>query len=149
MCDAKWMRLALLEAQQATFEDEVPVGAVVVKDGQVVARAHNLCEKNSDPTAHAEFLAAREAYKALGSLQGCMLYVTMEPCAMCTGALLALRLPRLVFGAFDPTCGCCGSRVDLGDHWFYHSIETIGGVLEDACKALLQQFFQEKRTQNF
>ena len=143
--DEQWMRAALQEAQAALQEDEVPVGAVVVKDDEIVARAHNLSRQQNDPTLHAEVLALREAQQKLGSLAGCTLYVTMEPCAMCAGAMVLLKLPRLVFGAFDTSCGCTGSRVDLTDHWFYHSVETWGGVLEGDCAALLTEFFQRKR----
>ena len=143
--DEQWMRAALQEAQAALQEDEVPVGAVVVKDDEIVARAHNLSRQNNDPTQHAELLALRQAQRQLGSLTGCTLYVTMEPCAMCAGAMVLLKLPRLVFGAFDANCGCTGSRVDLTDHWFYHSVETWGGVLEKECAALLTEFFQRKR----
>ena len=143
--DECWMREALREAQAALQEDEVPVGAVVVKDGVIVARAHNLSRQNGDPTQHAELLALQQAQRALGALTGCTLYVTMEPCAMCAGAMVLTKLPRLVFGAFDPSCGCTGSRVDLTDHWFYHSVETWGGILEGECAALLTEFFQRKR----
>lgn len=143
--DERWMLEALKEAQAALQEDEVPVGAVVVKDDKIVARAHNLSRQKSDPTQHAELLALQQAQKVLGSLDRCTLYVTMEPCAMCAGAMVLLKLPRLVFGAFDASCGCTGSRVDLTDHWFYHSVETWGGVLEKDCAALLSEFFQRKR----
>ena len=143
--DERWMQEALKEAQQAISEDEVPVGAVIVKDGAVVARAHNLSRQKADPTCHAELLALQNAQAALGSLSGCTLYVTMEPCAMCAGAMVLLKLPRLVFGAFDESCGCTGSRIDLTDHWFYHSVETWGGVLAAECAALLTEFFQRKR----
>ena len=143
--DERWMQEALKEARSAMAEDEVPVGAVVVKDGGIVAQAHNLSRQQNDPTLHAEVLALREAQQQLGSLAGCTLYVTMEPCAMCAGAMVLVKLPRLVFGAFDPRCGCTGSRVDLTDHWFYHSVETWGGVLEGDCAALLSEFFQRRR----
>ena len=143
--DERWMQEALKEAQQAVSEDEVPVGAVIVKDGAVVARAHNLSRQKADPTCHAELLALQNAQAALGSLSGCTLYVTMEPCAMCAGAMVLLKLPRLVFGAFDESCGCTGSRIDLTDHWFYHSVETWGGILAEECAALLTEFFQRKR----
>lgn len=143
--DERWMQEALVEAQAALSEDEVPVGAVVVKDGAIVARAHNLSRRQNDPTQHAELLALQAAQRKLGSLAGCTIYVTMEPCAMCAGAMVLLKLPRLVFGAFDASCGCTGSRVDLTDHWFYHSVETWGGVLEEECAALLTDFFQRKR----
>ena len=143
--DERWMQEALEEAQAAMAEDEVPVGAVVVKDGGIVARAHNLSRQQKDPTLHAEILALREAQQQLGSLTGCTLYVTMEPCAMCAGSMVLLKLPRMVFGAFDERCGCTGSRIDLTDHWFYHSVETWGGILEADCAALLTEFFQRKR----
>ena len=136
---------ALEEARYALREDEVPVGAIVVKDEEIVARAHNLSRQQNNPTLHAEVLALKEAQQKLGSLTGCTLYVTMEPCAMCAGAMVLLKLPRLVFGTFDPSCGCTGSRVDLTDHWFYHSVETWGGVLKADCAALLTEFFQRKR----
>ena len=139
------MEEALAEARLALAEDEVPVGAVVVKEGKIVARAHNLSRQRNDPTNHAELLALQAAQQKLGSLSGCTLYVTMEPCAMCAGAMVLLKLPRLVFGAFDERCGCTGSRVDLTDHWFYHSVETWGGILEKECAALLTDFFQSRR----
>ena len=143
--DERWMLEAIREAHAALQEDEVPVGAVVVKDDKIVARAHNLSQQKGDPTQHAELLALQQAQKVLGSLDRCTLYVTMEPCAMCAGAMVLMKLPRLVFGAFDPSCGCTGSRVDLTDHWFYHSVETWGGILEKDCSALLTEFFQRKR----
>ena len=143
--DERWMREALSEAQTALTEDEVPVGAVVVRGDEIVSRVHNLSRQNNDPSEHAELLASREAQQKLGSLANCTLYVTMEPCAMCAGAMVLMKLPRLVFGAFDPSCGCTGSRIDLTDHWFYHSVETWGGVLETECSALLAEFFQRKR----
>lgn len=139
------MQIALEEAELALTEHEVPVGAVIVKDNVVVSRAHNLCVTRNDPTAHAEILAALDAFQMLGSLDGCTMYVTLEPCAMCAGAMVHMRLPRLVYGAFDPLNGCCGSRVDLGDHWFDHSIETIGGILEDHCTTILKEFFSSIR----
>lgn len=143
--DERWMLEALKEARAALQEDEVPVGTVVVRDGEIVARAHNLTRQQKDPTLHAEILALRQAQQKLGTLAGCSLYVTLEPCAMCAGAMVLLKLPRLVFGAFDTSCGCTGSLVDLTDHWFYHSVETWGGVLEKECAALLTEFFQRKR----
>lgn len=147
MLDSDWMRIALSEAKIAAQENEVPVGAIVVKDGSVVSRAHNVCEQMHDPTAHAEQIALKKALETLGTLAGCTLYVTLEPCAMCSGAMIHMRLPRLVYGAFDPECGCCGSRIDLGDHWFDHSVETTGGVLQEECSALLQVFFRNLRNE--
>ncbi len=149
MNDRDWMQEALIEAQSAFKEGEVPVGAVIVKDGRIACRSHNRCEVLHDPTAHAELLAMRQAYAEFGSLFGCTLYVTMEPCAMCTGAMIHLNLPRLVYGAFDKQNGCCGSRIDLGDHWFEHTVETIGGVCETECAALLSAFFANLRTKEF
>ncbi len=149
MNDRDWMQEALIEAQSAFKEGEVPVGAVIVKDGRIACRSHNSCEVLHDPTAHAELLAMRQAYAEFGSLFGCTLYVTMEPCAMCTGAMIHLNLPRLVYGAFDKQNGCCGSRIDLGDHWFEHTVETIGGVCETECAALLSAFFANLRTKEF
>lgn len=146
MNDREWMEIALCEANNALKDNEVPVGAVVVKDGTIVCKAHNLCVNSHDPTAHAEMIVLREAYAQLGALDGCTLYVTLEPCAMCTGAMIHMHLPRLVYGAFDPACGCCGSRIDIGDDWFDHSIETVGGVLEEQCAALLSGFFSKLRT---
>ena len=143
--DERWMQEALAEARLALSEDEVPVGAVVVKEDEIVARTHNLSRQRNDPTQHAELLALQAAQQKLRSLSGCTLYVTMEPCAMCAGAIVLLKLPRLVFGAFDERCGCTGSRVDLTDHWFYHSVETWGGILEKECAALLTNFFQSRR----
>lgn len=145
MDDLGWMQIAVQEAKIAREEHEVPVGAVLVKDGKIIAKAHNRCLVSGDLTAHAEMFALKEAYEKLGSLDECCLYVTLEPCAMCTGTMIHMRLPRLVYGAFDSACGCCGSRIDLGDHWFDHSIETIGGIMEEQCASLLKSFFQDLR----
>ncbi|MEN6340689.1 MAG: nucleoside deaminase [Clostridiaceae bacterium] len=140
------MREALEEAKLAAAMGEVPVGAVLVQDGEIVARAHNLCEQTRDATAHAELLCLRRGMERLGSrLIDCTLFVTLEPCAMCAGACVNAKLTRLVFGAFDETAGCCGTKMDLTDHCFLHSVETWGGVLEADCKALLTTFFQKLR----
>jgi tRNA(adenine34) deaminase len=141
------MHEALKEAKLAYLEQEVPVGAVIVKNGAIVSRAHNRCVADHDPTAHAEMLSMSDAYQKLGSLEDCTLYVTLEPCAMCTGAMIHLRLRHLVFGAFDAACGCCGSRIDLSDHWFEHSVDAIGGVCESECTELLIDFFQNLRNE--
>lgn len=141
-----YMRLALEEAQTAFSQGEVPVGAVLVKNGAIVARAHNECEQSGDSTAHAELLCLRRAMETLGPrLTGCTLYVTLEPCAMCAGACVNAKLTRLVFGAYDDVAGCCGTKMDLTDHCFLHSVETWGGILEDECKTLLSSFFQKLR----
>ena len=141
----QYMRLAIEEAKLALSEDEVPVGAVVVKDGAVISSAHNRCRALRDMSAHAEFLAMKEAAELLGGrLTGCILFVTLEPCAMCAGAALNFRLPDLVYGAYDPESGCCGSVADITDHWFPLSLRSIGGILEKECSDLLTSFFKTK-----
>ena len=146
MTHEEGMRLALIEAHQAAMEDEVPVGAVVVCGETVLARAHNRTVALADFTAHAELLAMQAAARQRGGrLTGCTLYVTLEPCAMCAGAAVNLRLDELVFGAFDARAGCAGSVVDLTDHCLLHSVRTWGGVLEADCAKLLADFFRAKR----
>ena len=140
------MRLALAEAEQALREDEVPVGAALMRGDTVLASAHNLCAARRDPMAHAEMLCLTEGVRQCGGyLSDCTLYVTLEPCVMCAGAAIQARLGRLVFGAFDPRAGCCGSVLDITDRCFYHSIPVWGGVLEGKCAALLSAFFAGKR----
>ena len=142
----RYMLLALEEARLASLEGEVPVGTVLVKHGEVIARAHNRVEQSGDATAHAELLCLREAMEQLGPrLTDCTLYVTLEPCAMCAGACVNAKLTRLVYGAFDEVAGCCGSKMDLTDHCLLHSVETWSGILEPECKALLSDFFQALR----
>lgn len=141
-----YMRLALKEAQLAFDAGEVPVGAVLVRNGEIVSRAHNHVEREHDATQHAEMLCLREGMaKHGGRLPDCTLYVTLEPCAMCTGACVNAKLGRLVYGAFDEVAGCCGSKMDLTDKCFLHSVETWGGILEEECKSLLSRFFQALR----
>jgi tRNA(adenine34) deaminase len=143
-----FMREALALAAQAAAAGEVPVGAVVVKDGQIVGRGFNRPITSADPTAHAEIVALREACAALGNyrLPGCELYVTLEPCAMCVGAMVHARVARVVYGARDPKTGACGSIVDLPaiGHWNHHGVFT-GGLLETECGRLLKDFFAERR----
>ncbi len=139
------MKYAILQAKAALSENEVPVGAVIVKDGSIISFDHNRCVSHNDPSLHAEILVLKDAYRKLGSLSGCTMYVTLEPCVMCAGTMIEMRLPRLVYGAFDSDCGCCGSRLDLTDHWFDHTVETIGGLCEEECAELLNQFFKELR----
>lgn len=142
------MQEALEEAEQAALVGEVPVGAVIVHRGQVIARAHNRRELDGDPTAHAEILALREAAEALGSwrLEGCTLYVTLEPCFMCAGAVVNGRVERLVFGAFDPKAGAVGSLADVpGDQRLNHRPEVTGGVLAEDCGRILKAFFAARR----
>lgn len=149
MNEEKFMRTAISEARRAFDRGEVPVGAVVVKNGEIIARGYNLVEENKDPTAHAEMIALRAAARKLGGwrLIGCDLYVTCEPCAMCVGAMVWSRIEHLYFGAEDPKAGACGSVFDIpGETRLNHSIEVFGGVLEDECAALLRDFFARLRT---
>ncbi len=144
------MRLALAEAQQAYDEGEVPVGAVVVHGGRVIAAAHNQREALRDPTAHAEMVAITQAADALGSwrLLDCTLYVTLEPCPMCAGAIVQARMPTVVYGATDPKAGACHTLYQITtDARLNHQAAVIGGVLADECRALLQEFFVEQRAQ--
>ena len=148
MTDADYMRIALRQAAAALEEDEVPVGAVVVHEDRIIGRAHNDREKLNDPTAHAEMIAITQAAAALESwrLTGATLYVTLEPCLMCAGALVNGRIKRVVFGARDERAGACGSLYQVGlDTRLNHRFEVTGGVLEDECAAILQQFFRKKR----
>ncbi len=142
-----YMRLALAEAEKAAAKGEVPVGAILVCRDEIVTQAHNLVETLGDATAHAELLCLREASRKLRQkwLTDCTLYVTLEPCAMCAGAMVNARLGRLVFGAFDARCGCCGSALDVVTDAFYHTVPTVGGLEETACAALLTDFFKDKR----
>lgn len=143
------MNEAIEEAKKAFDLGEVPVGAVIVKDGRIVGRGHNLTETNKDPTAHAEVLAIREAAKALGGwrLSGCTMYVTLEPCSMCAGALMWSRMERLVIGAMDSKAGACGSVLNIVENpKLNHRIQVDVGVMEEECSNLLKQFFQELRT---
>ena len=143
------MRLALVEARNATLHGDVPVGAVVVVDGSVIARGHNEREKQSDPTAHAELMAIKEAALALGGwrLENATLVVTLEPCPMCAGALVAARMGGLVFGATDPKAGACGSLYNLcADPRLNHELPVTAGVLANECGALLSEFFATLRT---
>lgn len=148
MEDRDYMREALDEAQRARDAGELPVGCVIVRDGEIVARAHNERERTGDPTAHAEVLALRRAAERLGGwrLNGCTLYVTLEPCPMCAGALVQARVSRLVFGAYDPQQGCAGSVYRIPeDPAFAHFCPADGGVLEAECRAGLDAFFRAAR----
>ena len=147
--DERWMRKALAEARRAAEAGEVPVGAVIERDGELLARAHNRRELDQDPLAHAEVLALRAAADAVGSwrLSGATLYVSLEPCAMCAGALVNARVDRLVFGASDPKAGFCGSLGDLvRDERLNHRLSVTGGLLAEECGDLLREFFAELRS---
>ena len=143
------MRSALEEAAKATAIGEIPIGAVIVRDGEILAKSHNYREVWQDPTAHAEIVAIRAASSALSSwrLTETTLYVTVEPCAMCIGAIILARVPRLVFGTRDPKAGACGSVFNFSaESRLNHQVLITEGVLEEECQALLQQFFRQLRT---
>ncbi len=146
--DEYFMRFALREAERAKEHDDVPIGAVIVRDGEAVAVAHNERELRQDPTAHAEVIALRAAARAAGSWRvlDAVLYVTLEPCAMCAGAIVLARIPRVVYGASDPKAGAAGSVLDvLGEPRLNHRPEVAGGLLADECGALLSDFFASRR----
>ena len=146
--DEKFMAQALKEAEISANFDEVPVGAVIVKDGKIIARGHNLRESKNDPTAHAEIIAIRKACKKLKSwrLEGCTIYVTIEPCSMCAGTLLWTRIQRIVYGASDPKGGALGSSYNLFEvKNINHHPEITRGVLESRCSSLITSFFRSKR----
>ncbi len=144
----RYMQAALGEAQRAYDEGEVPVGCIIVHDGLIIGKAHNQRETLQDPTAHAEVLAITQAANHLGSwrLEGARLYVTLEPCPMCAGAIILARLEAVYFGATDPKAGCCGTLMNLlGDSRFNHMPELHAGLLADECGAILTSFFREIR----
>jgi tRNA(adenine34) deaminase len=146
--DEHWMRLAIAEAQRALEHDDVPIGAVVVRDGAVLATGRNERELRQDPTAHAEAIALREAAHALGTWRvlDATLYVTLEPCAMCAGAIVLARVPRVVYGCTDPKAGAAGSVLDvLSEPRLNHRPEVTGGILAGECAALLTEFFAARR----
>lgn len=146
--DETFMGRALAEARAAAEEGEVPVGAVVVRDGRVIGRGHNQREILRDPTAHAEMIAITAAAEAVGDwrLEGCTLYVTLEPCAMCAGAVVLARLDRLVYGAADPKAGACGSVLDVVGHGaLNHRIRPVGNILAPECGEVLRAFFRSRR----
>jgi tRNA(adenine34) deaminase len=145
--DEQYMRFAIEEARRAAALGEVPVGAVVVQDGRIISGAYNLRESEKRATAHAELLAIEEACKRLGGwrLPRCTLYVTLEPCPMCTGAIINARIERVVFGAYDPKNGCMGSISDLTKLPNQFHVDVTGGVLADDCAELLRSFFRRLR----
>ena len=144
----KFMKMAIKQALVGQALDEVPIGAVIVKDGKVIAKAHNLKEKKSCANYHAEMVAIAKACKKIGDwrLMGCDIYVTLEPCAMCAGALINARIDNIYFGAYDPKAGCCGTLYNLPeDGRFNHRPQVEGGILQEQCANLLSEFFKTKR----
>ena len=150
MMHETFMQMALEEAEQAMREEEVPVGAVIIYKGRTIASAHNQREQLHDPTAHAEMVAITQAAESRKSwrLDGCTLYVTLEPCPMCAGAILQARIPTVVFGATDPKAGAVQSLFELlNDSRLNHRVETVGGILAESCGEILSRFFKEQRRQ--
>ena len=144
----KWMKAAFREAEKAFEQDEVPIGAVVVKNGQIIGRGYNQCESLIDPTAHAEIIAITSASNTIKDwrLKDCQLYVTKEPCPMCAGALVNARINMVIFGMYDEKEGCCGSLYQLcRDNRFKHQLTVKGGLMEGACTLIIQEFFKKHR----
>lgn len=143
----KFMTLALSEAEKAKEKGEIPVGAVIVKNGELVSAAHNITEEKNSPLAHAELLAINKALQKLGAkhLSDCTLYVTLEPCPMCMGAILHSRMGSIVFGAYDEKTGCSGSRADFSELSFFRRPRIIGGYMEQECREMLTEFFSALR----
>ncbi len=148
--DRHWMRIALREAAVALENDDVPIGAIAVHGGEIIGRGYNRREADGDPTAHAEMIAIREAASTLGSwrLDDVTLYCTLEPCAMCAGAMVLARLPRLVYAAADPKAGAAGSIIDITQHHrLNHRVEVEGGLYEEEAAELIRQFFRKLRAE--
>ncbi len=146
--DEYWMMEAIAEAKRAEALGEVPIGAVIVRDGQIIGRGHNLRETNQDPTAHAEMVALRNASDTIGAwrMLDCTLYVTLEPCPMCAGAIVQSRVKRVVYGTLDPKAGCAGTLMNLlQEPRFNHETELTSGILQSECAALLTHFFRQLR----
>lgn len=151
MDDIKWMRIALAEAEHAFKLGEVPIGAVIVKDGELISSGHNLRESQKKATAHAELIAIEKANEKLDAwrLEGATLYVTVEPCPMCAGAIINSRIDRVVYGAADLKAGCAGTLMNLvQDDRFNHQVDLTGGLLEEESRQLLQSFFKKLRARN-
>lgn len=145
-----FMKEALKEAKKAYVKEEVPVGAIIVKNGKIIARAHNLRETKNTAIAHAEILAINKASKKLNSwrLIDCEMYVTLEPCTMCMGAIISSRIKKLYIGALDPKTGACGSFIDLQNYKFNHSVEIEKGILKEDCEYIIKDFFKKLREKN-
>ncbi len=143
----EFMKLAIMEAKKAAEKGEVPVGAVIVKNGEVIAACHNLREEKQNALSHAEIEAINTACQKLNSwrLDDCEMYVTLEPCPMCTGAIINARIKTVIFGAYDSKMGCMDSVINLCDYPFNHKVEIYGGIMEDECLAVLQNFFKNLR----
>ena len=142
------MKEALKEAKKSYQKEEIPVGAVIVKDGKIIARGHNIKETKTDPTKHAEIIAIQKASKKLQTwrLSGCTMYVTLEPCSMCAGSLIQARIDKVVIGTMDEKTGACGSVLNLlSDYKFNHTVQVETGIMQEECKTILQQFFKELR----
>ena len=147
----KWMKLAFREAEKAYDQGEIPIGAVVVKNDQIIGRGYNQCESLNDPTAHAEIIAITSATNTIKNwrLENCSLYVTKEPCPMCAGALINSRIDMVIFGMYDEKEGCCGSLYQLcRDPRFKHQLAVKGGVMENSCRLIVQEFFKKQRKKN-
>ena len=146
--DEKFMKEALEEAKKAALRNEVPIGAVIVYNDDIIARGSNIREESETTLSHAELVAIEQANKVVGSwrLEGCTLYVTLEPCVMCAGAIVQSRIKRVVYGAIDPKGGCAGTLMNLlNESRFNHQVEVTSGVLEENCRVLLQDFFKQLR----
>lgn len=141
------MQEALKEAKKAYDKEEIPVGAIIVKDGKIIARAHNLKETKQSALKHAEIIAIEKASKKLSNwrLEGCEMYVTLEPCPMCAGAILNSRIQKVIIGAIDPTSGACGTVLDLYSYTFNHFVNVQKGIKKEECEEILKKFFQELR----
>lgn len=149
--DERYMRVAIESARIAEDNGDVPIGAVIVREGQIIAKAYNQREQLQDPTAHAEIIALTQAAAAVENwhLDGCTMYVTLEPCCMCAGALVLSRMDRLVYGCKDPKAGACGSLYNIvADERLNHRLDVTSGVMEDECSELLQIFFARRRIEN-
>ena len=143
----KYMKEALKEAKKAYDKEEVPVGAVIVKDGKIIARAHNLKETKLDTTKHAEILAIQKASKKLKAwrLNDCEMYITLEPCSMCAGAIISSRIKKIYIGTMDPKTGACGSVLNLLEYSFNHKVEVETGIMQQECEYILKDFFKKLR----
>jgi tRNA(adenine34) deaminase len=149
--DQRYMKVSIDQAEIARENGDVPVGAVIVHNGQIIAKAYNQRQQLQDPTAHAEIIALTQAAEAVGSwrLEGCTIYVTLEPCPMCAGALVLARIDRLVYGCDDPKAGACGSLYNIvQDERLNHTLEVTSGVMEAQCRDQLQEFFAKRRIEN-